>query len=158
PNLNRMARQGALFDSVYAPIPASVRSLIAIHTGGRGSPLGGSKEMTAQYYGPTLPAQFHDLGYSTAFFSSERLDGEYSDIFLGRLGFTHLYDFAQDPKAHLPEYSIPSWGAKEFYTLGLMEDWIAAQRAAGRPFLMEYYTAATHHPYGAPADFPALRP
>ncbi|HWE51643.1 MAG TPA: sulfatase-like hydrolase/transferase [Bryobacteraceae bacterium] len=153
PVIAGLAAHGLVFDDIYAPIPASVRSLISLHTGGRDVGLGGAREMKARFHGQTLPGEFRKLGYKTAFISSQRLDGEYADIFLGQLGFDYLYDFASEPSAVRREHSIHSWGAQELYTMDVMRRWIGDYAPLG-PFLVEYYTAATHHPYGAPKGFP----
>jgi arylsulfatase A-like enzyme len=153
PNLLSMSQRAVLFDQIYAPIPASTRSLISIHTGGRYPTIGGATELSKIFTGPTLPGEFGRRGYATALFSSQRLDGEYSDVFLGHIGFGTVYDFANDLAAHLPQFYIHSWGAQELYTVGLMERWIEQQDRAGAPYFMVYYTAATHHPYGAPKGF-----
>jgi len=155
PVIAGLASHGLVFDDIYAPIPASVRSLISLHTGGRDVGLGGAREMKARFHGATLPGEFRRAGYHTAFISSERLDGEYADTFLGQLGFDYLYDFATELSAVRKEHSIHSWGAQELYTLEIMKRWIGDYAPLG-PFLMEYYTAATHHPYGAPKGFPAI--
>jgi arylsulfatase A-like enzyme len=152
PNLAALARHGVLFTDLYAPIPASVRSLISIHTGGADVALGGGREMRMRYTGPTLPGEFRKRGYAASFISSESLNGEYADQFLLGLGFDYLYDFANEPAENKKKYAIHSWGAQELYTLGLLESWIEERKS--KPFLLEYYTAATHHPYGAPKDFP----
>lgn len=158
PNLASLARAGALFDQLYTPFPASIRSLISIHTGGRYLTTGGAKDLMARYTGPTVAGAFNSLGYATALYSSQRLDGEFSDVFLGQVGFGKLYDFAKDFSARDRGYYIHSWGAREDYTVGLMEQWVGDQAAARRPFYLEYYTAATHHPYGAPPGFPTVQP
>jgi len=158
PNLRALAEGGVLFDRLYAPFPGTTRSHISIHTGGHNPTLGGGKELSEPYRGETLPRDFAAMGYRTALFSSARLDGEYSDAFLGNIGFGKLQDFAQDAHRRDPRYYIHSWGAREEYTTGLMSQWIADPAAQGQPFYLEYLTVATHHPYGVPEGTPAALP
>ncbi|HLH16929.1 MAG TPA: sulfatase-like hydrolase/transferase [Bryobacteraceae bacterium] len=158
PNLRALADKGVLFDEIYAPFPGTTRSHISIHTGGQNPTLSGARELSMPYRGETLPRDFTAMGYETALFSSARLDGEYSDVFLGNIGFAKFQDFAQDINRRDPRYYIHSWGAREDYTAGLIAEWIDAVAARGRPFYLEYLTVATHHPYGVPAGYPPALP
>ena len=103
--------------------------------------------------------RFGDFGYATALFSGERLDGDASNSFLSRAGYQKYYDFATDVQGRdVKSNSIHSWGAREEYTLGRIEQWLTSERPADRPFYLEYMNAATHHPYGAPPGFSTIRP
>jgi arylsulfatase A-like enzyme len=153
PNLARLAQRGVIFNSIYAPYPATVRSHVSIHTGGRQATQGDLRELEAWYQGPMLGRAMRDLGYSTALFSSQRLDVEDCDVFLRQGQYGLFQDFETDLAAKFPENSIHSWGAREEYTLGLMDSWLDKVRGAGKPFYLEYMTVATHHPYGAPAGY-----
>ena len=153
PNLAKLARQSVTFHSMYVPYPATTRSLVSLHTGGRlitGSQLGA---LEPPYQGPMLGRALQSMGYTTALFSSERLDVEDCDIFLKQAGYDKFQDFEQDVAGHFKENVIHSWGAKEEYTVGLMDRWLEGIRRAGKPFYLEYMTVATHHPYGTPEGY-----
>ncbi len=155
PSLAKLARRSLVFDSMYVPYPATTRSLVSLHTGGRlitGSPVSALESL---YQGPMLGRALQHAGYTTALFSSERLDVEDCDAFLKQAGYDKFQDFQQDVAGHFKENEIHSWGAKEEYTVGLMDQWLDGMRGAGKPFYMEYMTVATHHPYGAPAGYSA---
>jgi hypothetical protein len=82
--------------------------------------------------------------------------------FMGRVGYDTLYDFGEDRAHHDPDFMISSWGAREEYTIEQIEHWLdrrgAASPAAPGPFFLNYLTAATHHPYGVPAEYPGPFP
>ncbi|HLH15970.1 MAG TPA: sulfatase-like hydrolase/transferase [Bryobacteraceae bacterium] len=155
PNLARLAQAGVTFDSIYVPFPATTRSLVSLHTGGRQMTEGVISGLENRYTGPMLGRELQQLGYTTALFSSERLDVEDCDVFLRQVGYDHFQDFEQDLANRDPRNLIHSWGAREEYTLGLIQEWLNGVREGGKPFYLEYMTVATHHPYGAPAGYPA---
>lgn len=160
PNLAKLARRSVTFDSMYVPYPASIRSLVALHTGGREITASVLAALEHQYQGPMLGSALRNLGYTTALFSSGRLDVEDCDVFLEQAGYDRFQDFARDAAGHSPENMIHSWGSREEYTVGLMDRWLNGldlngSRDARKPFYLEYMTIATHHPYGTP---PGYRP
>lgn len=158
PNLARLAANGVTFDSLYTTFPGTTRSLITLHTGGRQITYSGIAPVLKTYQGPMLARAIGDLGYTTALFSGERLDGEGTDVFLEQAGYQKFYDFAQDILGRQAQNFIHSWGAREEYTLEQVEDWMRSGLPAGTPFYLEYMNAATHHPYGAPPGYAAPLP
>jgi arylsulfatase A-like enzyme len=155
PNLARLARHGVLFDSVYVPAPATARSHTTLHTGGRVLTRGGPREMEQRYQGAMLGRSMRQLGYNTAVFSSQRTDVEGMDAILDQGGYDRFQTIERDVANLDPANLIHSWGAREEYTVGLIEKWVEEKKAAGQPFYVEYINAASHHPYGAPADYRA---
>lgn len=155
PTLASLAANGILFDTLYAPTPGTTASWLSLHTGGLALPLGGEKELRAPYRGPSLPRVFRNLGYRTAYFSSQPLAGDFSDVVLSQMGFDHLYDFGLDLASRDPRNHVHTWSAREDYTLAQVEPWIDEASRSGRPFLLEYATGTTHYPYGVPPGAPA---
>lgn len=152
PNLAKLARKGIVFGSIYTTFPGTTRSLISLHTGGRQPTSGYMDEVEPTFRAPLLARYFEKNGYATALYSSERLDGEATDVFLEKAGYQKFYDFSRDSAENRRKEELDSWGGREEYTLGLMEDWIRCQRADA-PFFLEYITVATHHPYAVPAGY-----
>jgi arylsulfatase A-like enzyme len=152
PNLARLARSGVVFHSIYTTFPGTTRSLVSLHTGGRQLTSGYADELAREFTAPLLAGSLRRLGYATALFSSERLDGEASDIFLEKAGYQTFYDFSRDSVENRKKYQLSSWGGREEHTLELMEDWIG-HADAGKPFYLEYMTMTTHHPYAVPAEY-----
>ena len=155
PHLAQVARQGVVFDSVYSVFPGSVRTHVAMTTGGRHLTWGSVYELFGYpYEGPTLPRAFARAGYATALFSGQKLESENMAAFMGKAGYETLYDYGLDRSHHTPEVMISSWGAREEYTIMQIERWLdsrdASSAGTGRPFFLNYLTAATHHPYGVP--------
>ncbi len=155
PQLAKLARGGIVFDSVYSVFPATVRTHVAMTTGGRFPTWGSVYELLdLSYEGPTLPRAFAADGYDTALFAGERLDGENMAAFMKKAGYRTVYDFADDVANHTKETMISSWGAREEFTIGLIDRWIDAHgRESPGPFFVNYLTAATHHPYGVPDGY-----
>ncbi len=155
PHLAKLARRGVVFDSVYSVFPATVRTHVAMTTGGRFPTWGSVYELLdLTYNGPTLPRAFAAGGYDTALFAGERLDGENMAAFMRQAGYKTFYDFADDRTHHTRETMITSWGAREEFTIGLIDRWLDAHgRIAPGPFFLNYLTAATHHPYGVPDGY-----
>jgi phosphoglycerol transferase MdoB-like AlkP superfamily enzyme len=155
PHLAKLARGGVVFDSVYSVFPATVRTHVAMTTGGRFPTWGSVYELLdLTYQGPTLPRAFAAGGYDTALFAGERLDGENMAAFMQKSGYRTFYDFANDRPHHTKETMISSWGAREEFTIGLIDRWLDAHgRASPGPFFLNYLTAATHHPYGVPDGY-----
>lgn len=154
PNLAQLAAHGVTFDTLYTTFPGTTRSLITLHTGGRQITYSGVAPILRQYEGPLLPRAIGDMGYTTALFSGERLDGEGTDTFLKQAGYQKFYDFAADLLGHDKQNYIHSWGAREEYTQSRVREWLEGLNPS-QPFYLEYMNAATHHPYGAPPDFHA---
>jgi arylsulfatase A-like enzyme len=150
PNLAKLAQRGVLFNSVYSSFPGTTRSLVSLHTGGRQATQGDIGEYEQRYEGPMLSRSMKALGYETALFSSERLDVESCDVFLRQGDYDKFQDFGRDFAGRSPENSIHSWGAREEYTIGLIDNWLDEQKG---PFYLEYMNVATHHPYGTPPGY-----
>jgi arylsulfatase A-like enzyme len=155
PHLAKLAQGSVVFDSIYSVFPATVRTHVAMTTGGL-FPTGGSvyELLDLDYQGPTLPRAFGAAGYDTALFAGERLDGENMHAFMRKAGYRTFYDFADDRLHHTKETVISPWGAQEEFTIGLIDRWLDAHaRTAPGPFFLNYLTAATHHPYGVPDGY-----
>lgn len=152
PNLARLAQKGIVFNSLYTTFPGTTRSLVSLHTGGRQMTSGYMNELQPEYTGPLLARYIGSGGYATALFSTERLDGEGTDIFLQKAGYQKYYDFSRDSPENHKKQELSSWGGREEYGLHLMENWID-QTPSGKPFYLEYMTVATHHPYPVPAGY-----
>ncbi|HEY4361979.1 MAG TPA: sulfatase-like hydrolase/transferase [Bryobacteraceae bacterium] len=153
PTLAKLAAGGATLDTLYTTFPGTTRSLLTLHSGGRQITYSGVAPFYHPYQGPLLARAIGDVGYKTALFSGERLDGEGSDVMLKQGSYDKFYDFAEDLLGHEPANFIHSWGAREEYTQTQIQSWLRDQSPASGPFYLEYMNAATHHPYGAPPDF-----
>lgn len=159
PHLARLAEHAVILPAVYSVFPGTVRTHIALNTGGRHLTWGNVFDLLAyDYDGPMLARTFREAGWRAGLFSSARLDGEAMDQFMARAGYGTLYDFSKDRASHTRTIILNSWGAREEHTLGLIKPWIEEAKASADPWLLTWLTVATHHPYGVPAEFPRLKP
>ncbi|MFP4145485.1 MAG: sulfatase [Phycisphaeraceae bacterium] len=159
PNLARLAEQSVIFPQLYTVFPATVRTHVALNTGGPHPTLSSLYELLRRpYQDPLLAEHFADAGYRSALFSGQRLDGEAMDQFIARAGYDHVYDYATDPANQDPETQIHSWGATEEHTLAQIRTWLDEVADADQPFFMMYMNAATHHPYASPENYPSPFP
>lgn len=151
PTLAAMANNGVLFNSVYSVFPGTVRSHVALNTGGRTITWGNVfNEFSFRYNGPTLAQQFAKNGYQTALFSSQDLDYENMTGFYRQAGFDTVYDFASEQADVIAGEKLNSWGGKEEHTIAQIRHWLTTQHDRSKPFLLAYFTVATHHPYDTP--------
>lgn len=159
PHLSRMANQSVVFDALYSVFPGTVRSHVAINTGGLTLTWGNVfYELSYPYFGPTLAGSLGSFGYETALFASQRLDFENMEGFYSQAGYDTVFDFGKEPSDVQKAQGLSSWGGREEYTLSKLEQWLTQSRDRDKPFLITYLTVATHHPYDYPNDLPNLVP
>lgn len=157
PNLHSLAQHAVTFDALYSVFPGTVRSHVAINTGGVTLTWGNVfHEFSFPYIGPTLAGTLRAQGYETALFASQRLDFENMEGFYTQAGYDTVFDFGREPTEIQNSQALSSWGAREEYTLAKLEAWLTQQRDRSKPFLITYLTVATHHPYDFPGDLPNL--
>jgi hypothetical protein len=63
-----------------------------------------------------------------------------------------VFDPDREDQARMESHQIHSWGVDERVAWDEARGWIDEGRASGRPFVLDYFTNVTHHPYGAPGD------
>lgn len=155
PQLERLAReQGLAFDNVYAPAPASWKSLLALMASIYDRP---DWRLVVRDYPdfavPTLPEVLREHGYRTCFLHAGRWDWRGGEEFLRRRGAETVLDARQ-----LPE-QLNSWGSSDRAMFRQALSWIDEHR--GEPFFVCACTIQTHHPYpfaGEPIDFGVKNP
>ncbi len=153
PNIARLQQSGVVFDSLYSPFPGTVRSHVALMTGGSTLTWGSVfHELSYPYTGPTINRRFGEAGYGTALFSSQLLQFENMDGFYRQLDWDHFYEFGQLEEDEQELHRLNSWGGEELNTLDRIFAWIE-QRDHTRPFFVQYLNVATHHPYTAPEGY-----
>jgi arylsulfatase A-like enzyme len=152
PVLAGLLENGIAFTSVYTTFPGTVRSLVPLHTGGPMITWGSVySELDHEYTGPTLVRSLSERGYRTALFSTGDMDFENLDGFMARLGFDLIVDAGSRPKPWRVSHRLHSWGVTDDALRDDAIAWMSGVNAGGRPFLAEYITVATHHPYAVPS-------
>ena len=151
PNLARLVGEGVAFTDLYTTFPATVRALIGLHAGGRTITWGSVHfELGFPYRGPTLVSHFREKGYRTALYSAGDMDFENLNDYLAGLGFDAVVDAGRQSEAWRARHAIHSWGVADDAMRADALRWMLQRDAAGEPFLLEYITVSTHHPYGVP--------
>ena len=159
PHLADLGRHALVFPAVYSFYPGSVLTYMALETGGVHPTLDPAASVCSHGYdGPTLSRYFAAQGYRTAFFSSANLKFESMDLFAEQMHHHTLFHPGQNEKHRERRNMIHAWGVTEEYTLDHIEPWIQGSVADGVPFCLMYWTIATHHPHGAPPDYPTPFP
>ena len=154
PVLAQLAAKGIVFDTLYTVFPGTVRSHIALQTGGHAMTWGSvGHELHYPFAGPSLARELANHGYDTALFSSQNLSFENMRAFYSHLGFGKLFDFESVADADGAGSRLNSWGGREEFTVTAMTDWLSKRSTPNRPFFITYLTVATHHPYTTPDDF-----
>ena len=157
PVLAQVATKGIIFDTLYTVFPGTVRSHIALQTGGHAMTWGSvGHELHYPFAGPSLARELVNHGYDTALFSSQNLSFENMRAFYSHLGFGKLFDFESVADTDAAGYRLNSWGGREEFTVAAMTDWLSKRSTLNRPFFITYLTVATHHPYTTPDDFFAV--
>lgn len=156
PVLAQLAARGITFDTLYTVFPGTVRSHIALQTGGHAMTWGSvGHELHYPFAGSTLARELATHGYDTALFSSQNLSFENMREFYSHLGFGRIFDYESAADAQGADFRLNSWGGREEFTVGAMKDWLSKRSKPRQPFFITYLTVATHHPYTTPDDFSA---
>ena len=156
PNLARLSQNSVVFDSIYTTFPATTHAHVPLMTGGRTITWGNVfQELSAPYSGSTLPRVFKQGGYHTGFVSSS--DTTFANLgpYLRSTGFDYFFGAYQLSPDERAQSALNSWGVVEEVMLARTLHWLDTISAAERPFLLQWLTLATHHPYSTPADYPA---
>ncbi|MBI1809826.1 MAG: sulfatase-like hydrolase/transferase [Gemmatimonadetes bacterium] len=153
PVLAALARHAIVFPHVYGVYPATTRAHVALMTGGHAITWGSvSDELTHRLATPTFVSALRDDGYHTGLFAAPDLRfGSLADFYRTMPWDTVTYYL--DGKGTLTkDEEIHSWGVNEDAVRPLAVRWAAEAHRDGRPFLLEFHTIATHHPYGTWGD------
>jgi len=160
PHLDRYRGQAMLFTRVYAHVPSTVHSLVALllsvyhpHS---------FRVVTAEYPRLRLPSLSGELarrGYRTAFFNAADNRFQQEDLFLEARRFDQLEDFRafacagsgfQAPDRHFVYLD----GAADACAVSRVAEWTRDRSSA--PFFGMFWTMQTHFPYfltDEPRDF-----
>lgn len=151
PNLAALAaRQGLIFDHVYAHCPSSPKGLVALACST--IPRCDWRLITRDdpnFDVPTLAQALAPAGVESAYLHSGYWSWKKRDDFLRQRGVQAVIDAAS-----LPTPQVFSWGVSDRDLMAAGLRWI--DERAGRPFHLMLWTIETHHPYvitGPSRDF-----
>lgn len=141
------ARQGVVFDNVYAQAASSCKSLVALTNSVYPRPdwLLIVRDHP-QFDIVSLPQVLRNAGYRTCYAHAGYWSWQKRDRFLRARGVDHLVDASDHPGSE-----VNSWGISDQTMYQDVLDWIDADRD-GKPFFAFAYTIETHHPYNAPQE------
>jgi lipoteichoic acid synthase len=151
PYLDRYRAQAMLFTRVYAHVPTTVHSLVALllsvyhpHS---------FRVLTAEYPRirlPSLSSELERLEYRTAFFNAADNRFQQQDVFLEARQFDHIEDYRTFPCAgQVFRASDRHWayldGAPDECAINRVAEWV--REPSGAPFFGVFWTIQTHFPY-----------
>ncbi len=143
PNLDRIAREGALYENAYAPMPRTSQSVGSILTGLH--PLRHGADGLGMTLPPnvvTLGEAFKSAGYATAAFTS--------NVFLrGGLGYEQGFDVYSNPQSR---WWLDSAASQTREVLA----WLANATRAPAPFFLWVHYFDPHWPYDPPPRYARL--
>jgi len=154
PHIHQLSQKALIYPAIYAPFPGTIRSMLSLNTGGHNLTTGSVfKEFNYQYTGPSLANHFKEAGFTTALFSSAGLDFENQYRIYAHDHYDHYYDFGDTNKRYQKRNRLHSWGGDETSTIHRIMEWLDQSEAKKQPFFIQYFTNATHHPYGVPKSY-----
>ncbi|MCK9461507.1 MAG: sulfatase-like hydrolase/transferase [Proteobacteria bacterium] len=151
PFLKRLAAKSVLFTRYHTGVAASTRAYYSVQTGlhpymDQTSDLAKYSQLAV----PTLIDVLRGAGWATAFFSSSDAMFESLDTFLAVRNFDAYMDKNLVPPEKRASVSMEAWGVDEEIVIDAALEWVAATRAAGRPFFLSYNAVVPHHPFSVP--------
>jgi phosphoglycerol transferase MdoB-like AlkP superfamily enzyme len=147
PHLDSLAaKQGIVFDNVYAQAASSCKSMLALSNSVYDRPdwlmiVRDHPEFDV----PALPGALKTHGYRTCYAHSGYWGWQRRQQYLKEHGVDELLDATNHRGAE-----VNSWGIHDQTMFEDMLHWIDAD--PDRPFFAYAYTIETHHPYVAPAE------
>lgn len=148
PYLHNAASNAVIFDTVTNQFPGSTRAHVGMTTGG---PIPTWSSVTSSLIFPyerqNTISEYRAGGWATALFSSAYLKYENLKSFYDRLGYDVVLT-ADNPANGLAAAKNPGgWGVDEYAVMARAMDWV---RQTDKPFLLQFHTISTHHPYIVP--------
>ncbi len=137
PNLERLAREGAVFEHAYSTslwtAPSTATFMTSLHNSVLGNTFRGTPPSEAA---PTMAQRFHAAGYATAVFTSNPNAGLQRGVDVFR-------DQRSDP---------PTGSSLELHR----EFWNWRTASSGEPYWVHFQTTDVHRPHVPPAPFAGL--
>ncbi len=74
------------------------------------------------------------------------------DRFYEQMGFDSYFDPNKETKSFRKTNKVHSWGVFETAILPKAMHWVDIQQQQNHPFMLQFFSVATHHPYGYPGS------
>lgn len=146
PGFTRLAKEGILFDSLYASGSRTTNGMVAVLSGlpshPRTSPLNSAARSAAL---PSLSAALSAAGYRTGFYYGGSLEFDNRNRYLLSSG----YDEVVDKKSFDAKFYGSRWGVQDPYTLNRL---FGAFESGSKPLFAVTLTLSSHEPFGVPGQ------
>jgi arylsulfatase A-like enzyme len=143
PFFDKLAEDGLTFDQFHAPVPFSIKSIFAYHSGHY--PVANMQAITdARPRVPlkALPQYFKDHGYRTALLHGGKFSFTRKTDFLAGRGYDVMYDAESLPNRR--RYEKVWWGIDDAAMFDHAKSFI---KESGDPFYLQLIPVLVHHPY-----------
>lgn len=148
PNLDRVAREGILFDNIYAASDRSDKGLVATMAGYQVAPAYSiiqypQKSQSLAF----MPCKFREAGYRNLTY-----------IYGGDAGFKGMNSFVTlagfDRQIVMSDFPASmrgeKWGVHDEYTFARLADEMEADSKTAEPWFKYYFTLSSHEPFDVP--------
>jgi phosphoglycerol transferase MdoB-like AlkP superfamily enzyme len=148
PNLDRVAREGILFDNIYAASDRSDKGLVATMAGYQVAPAYSiiqypQKSQSLAF----MPRKFREAGYRNLTY-----------IYGGDAGFKGMNSFVTlagfDRQIVMSDFPASmrgeKWGVHDEYTFARLADEMEADSKTAEPWFKYYFTLSSHEPFDVP--------
>jgi phosphoglycerol transferase MdoB-like AlkP superfamily enzyme len=151
PELDHYREQARLFTSMYAHVPSTVHSLVALLLSAY-PPLS-FRMLTKEYpriHLPSLSGELKGRRYRTAFFNGAAIRFQHEDVFLAQREFDRVADYRSFPcekGVYIRTPSFPSLhltGVRDECLVAAFGDWLGYRHE--QPFFAILWTVQTHNP------------
>lgn len=148
PEFRKFEKDGLLFEEIYSSGSRSEQGMASIFSGFPSHPIS-SVTVQPDKIGklPSLPKQFEDAGYSTAFYFGGQLIYGNIKSYMMYLGFDEIVE-GKDFPASIPRGKL---GIHDEFTLDYM---LTRMKSMRSPFFATLFTVSTHSPWDQPYPKP----
>jgi len=152
PFLSSIRDKTTLFNSIYTYYPATTRSHVPLQTGGLSFIYETTKQLRYPFHGDTLISVLKQANYQSALVSAQSLDFGNLDQFYRQMAFDYYFDPEEESKKFREKNKVHSWGVFETAVMPFALSWIDSVSDKETPFILEFFTVSSHHPYGYPGS------
>lgn len=155
PFLARLSESSTVFERTYTMVPHTSKSMLSLLCGIEPSLSQPVLEGASPDGIPAkcLAAVLRDAGFTTAFFTTGKLQFENNDQMIRNIGFDHIVS-AENLSVEGFE-KVNYFGLEDKAILTPSEEWLSARDDI--PFFVLYQTITSHHSYKTPTRFTSKR-
>ncbi|MCA9601168.1 MAG: sulfatase-like hydrolase/transferase [Polyangiales bacterium] len=153
PNLERLAKQGALVERAYAVVPHTSKALVSLQCGVYPKFVPEVAESNPNAIpSPCLASLLRARGFATAFFQPAEENYEERRNLIRSFGYETFIGKESIDGAGFDEASYFGW--EDDALIAPVSKWVGAQK---KPFFASILTLTSHHPYAIPRGYSPKR-